>query len=595
MFVLPALFVCLSAEQTEYFINPNEFYAPVIAVGRNADIHKYEYSCYILNDFHNTVCEPEAQVWTTWERFFSSLEDYLRPSRVEVQWNFKQNNIDDKNTQRKTPVLPDGRYELHLIEANKRNVNLKNDYVYFINLDTRPPDIKNEDCTVSKWTLYKNKKEDFSFSVKSAAKANVWRVLLNGDRDAPLYQKEFAYGEEQSFPPYIYIPYTAYRNLPLGRHEISVTARDSAGNEATASAPFILAEHPFNFSIFSNEGLTYGKNNEVKPFYYIGFGIQSRFWRTSICDENGVEHFSDTFNADEDGFCKRFEWNGVSQTTHQQVPEGRYSVFLSCRDDEGKEIEQIAKFFVSSGQSGALYTTNDKEDSKGPHLSGTFSDDTFTLRLVNYKNAVQDAVLTVLHKDRKLYKASVDDVKNMTWDGYDEAGKFALSTGEEYTFVLETNDGADEPQIFLASVSSGLICIAESDSRKKVVVAPIYFDANDSEVFSLNQYFKENAASIRKSTEAVLKQLGQNDFVIIEGHANYTTYPNQRLMNSEKAELIALSKNRADIIKRVFMLYGIPENRIRIHGNGGERFLVKPNAKDSWKNRRVELFIEREE
>lgn len=594
-FVLSALLFYLQAEQTEYFINPKNFYAPFIAVGRSADIHKYEYSCYIRNDFHNKVDEPEIQLCTTWERFFSSLEDYLRPSRVEVRWNFKLNGIDDKEKHIKTDNMDDGRYEIHLIEANKRNVNLKNDYVYFINLDTQPPDIKNEDCNISKWTLYKNKKEDFSFSLKSTAKANVWRVLLNDDRDVPLYQKEFAYGEEQSFPPYIYIPYTAYRKLPLGRHEISVTARDSAGNEAKAAATFILAEHPFNFSIFSNEGLIYEKNDEVKPFYYVGFGIQSRFWRTSICDESGVEHFYDEFHADEDGFCKRFEWNGVSQTTHRKVPEGRYSVFLSCRDDTGKEIEQIAKFFVSSEQNGTVSNTNDEAYVEAAYLSGVFSGDTFQLRLINYKKPVQDAVLKVLYKERKLYEAIVDDAKNMTWDGYDETGTFALSTGEEYTFILETNDGIDETQTFSTNVRSGLICIAESDTRKRVVVAPIYFEANDAEVFSINQYFNENAASLRKSTEAVLKQLGQNDFVIIEGHANYTTYPNRRLMNSEKAELFALSQNRADIIKRVFMLYGIPENRIRIHGNGGEHFLVKPNAKDSWKNRRVELFIEREE
>ncbi len=77
-FVLSALLFYLQAEQTEYFINPNNFYAPFIAVGRSADIHKYEYSCYIRNDFHNKVDEPETQLCTTWERFFSSLEEYWK-------------------------------------------------------------------------------------------------------------------------------------------------------------------------------------------------------------------------------------------------------------------------------------------------------------------------------------------------------------------------------------------------------------------------------------------------------------------------------------------------------------------------------------
>lgn len=593
-FVLLAVLFCLPAEQTEYFINPRNFHSPVITVGRSADIHKYDYSCYILNDFHNTVDEPETQLCTTWERFFSSLEDYLRPSRVEAQWNFKRNGIDDKKKHIKADVEPDGRYELHLIEANKRNVNLKNDYVYFINLDTRPPDIKNGDCSLSKWTVYKNKKEDFSFSLKSTAKANSWCVLLNGDRNAPLYQKEFAYGEEQSFPPYVLVPYKYYRTLPLGHHEISVYARDAAGNEAKAAVTFTLAEHPFHFSIFSNEGVTYEESDDVKPFYYLGFGTQSSFWKTSIYDESGVEHFSDEFHADKDGFCKRFEWDGVSQATHQKVPEGRYSVFLSCIDDSGKEIEQMEKFFVSYAKSDVVYIADDEAVDKIPHLSGFFFIDTFELCLSDNKSAVQDAVLKVLHKGQTLYETPVDDVENISWDGYDEDGNLKLSTGEEYTFVLETNDG-DETQTFSTTGRAGLICITESDTRKKMVIAPVHFEANDAEVFSLNQYFSENSASLRKSAEAVLTQLGDNDFVLIEGHANYTTYPNKKLMNREKAELLTLSENRAEIVKRVFMLYGIPENRIKIHGNGGDRFIVQPNAKDSWKNRRVEFFIEREE
>ena len=65
-------------------------------------------------------------------------------------------------------------------------------------------------------------------------------------------------------------------------------------------------------------------------------------------------------------------------------------------------------------------------------------------------------------------------------------------------------------------------------------------------------------------------------------------------MSKEKDELIMLAEKRAEIVKKILVFYGIQENRIKIKSNGGENPIVQPNAHDNWKNRRVELFIEKE-
>ena len=55
-----------------------------------------------------------------------------------------------------------------------------------------------------------------------------------------------------------------------------------------------------------------------------------------------------------------------------------------------------------------------------------------------------------------------------------------------------------------------------------------------------------------------------------------------------------LAEKRAEIVKKILVFYGIQEKCIKIKSNGGKNPIVQPNSHDNWKNRRVELFIEKE-
>ena len=579
----------ISAEQNEFYKNP-ETSLPLV-ISRNADLKKFTYTYYILNKYHNPIYgskdnpRPATEIVIR-EKFFTSIEEYVRPNRIELKWNYTQAGKE------KDGFVKDGVYELYLQETDKRDARSVNEYVYRITIDTLPPYITAGSCLLTTGTVYKNKQDYLALSLKNKnVKAHVWEVLL--DNRERIYKEQCPYGEERAFPPAVPLQYADYTSLSLGMHELTLIAQDCAGNRREVSIPFKVDNYPFDLSIIGSGELVFKEDGTVKAFYYAGIGVQSKFWKTAIYDEEGLEHFSDVFNSDDVAYCKRFEWNGISKITQEKVKDGIYSVVLLCKDEAGNEIKQIDRFIVVSQIPAVRSVSYNKIEV--PALTCTFSNSSVTLKF-NRNDTVKTAVLKIMHEDELFYKTDIEDIQNICWDGYDENGNFRLSTGEEYDFVLETINAQDEQESFSAHCRSSLIYTDDDGTkRKKLIVEPIYFIGNDSNLFFDNQYFIQNAENLRKTTHAILEKLDKDDTLILVGNANYTTYPNQYLMEKEKAQLIELSRNRAEIVKRAFIFYGIPEMRIRVEANGGEQLMVTPDSADNWKNRRVEFFIEKAE
>ena len=582
----------LSAERNEFYKNPETSSSLVIT--RNADLKKFTYTYYILNKYNKPVYgseevpRPAAEIEIR-EKFFTTVEEYIRPSSIEMKWDYKD-EWDKKNR-----IVEDGVYELHLHETDRKNKTITNEYVYFITIDTKSPFITGKDCILTSGTVYKNKQGYLALSLKNRTeKAHSWEVLLD-DRKS-IYKEECPYGEEMPFPPAVPLQYSDYASLSLGKHELTLIAKDCAGNTCEARILFKVEDYPFHLSIIGNEGVTFKEDGSVKPFYYAGIGAQSKIWKTAIYDEEGVEHFSGVFSSDEPVYCRRFEWNGTSKITQEKVKDGTYTVVLLCKDDAGNELKQNERCTVSyeraDTRSGFYGKAEMPEHSA---LTCSFSNGVFNLKL-NRKYTVKTAVLKVRHEDKQLCETDIEDTQNIIWDGYDSNGRFRLSTGEEYNFVLETTNEQDEEKIFSSHFRTPLIFEDDGEkNRKKVIAKPIYFVGNDAGLLSDNGYFIQNAANLRKIAQAILKQLDKDDVLILAGNANYTTYPNRSLMKKEEAVLLELSRNRAEIVKKAFIFFDIPENRIKIEANGGAQLLVAPDSKDNWKNRRVEFFIEKAE
>lgn len=574
----------LRAERTVYYVNPNTSSSLLIMKDANIKENRYEYS--IENEYGRTICEAvEADIsFDSVREFIARKEDYSKADKIRMEWDFKEDNGDS---------VKDGRYTLHLEQTSRKDAGNIISYSYTIHLDSISPEIAPR---LSRTKVFRNRREELSVLMdgERSEKANLWRVSLDDSRI--LYESELSENEMIPFPVGIGLSYDEYKKLSPGPHEIKIIARDCAGNTTEKSLLFELGEYPLNLSVFSaSEGIAYRKDGTSSEFRYIGTGISGCSWKTLIKDSDDNVHFSRDYEEAFDITCPLFSWNGISEATGQPVPEGSYTAEVICHDSAGNELSGTAVFVVAAERNFAM--TEHGKNRGEPFLSGIYEDDVFKLLLANYAEPFPYAVLNVSQNGKLIFEKAVDDISDITWDGLDSDGNNALSTGEIYNFSLRVSDGKYAGQTFEKTIRSGLVCgNADSEkSRRRILAESVYFTANESAIFTDNEFFMRNSTALRKIATALLLQMSDEDVIILEGNANYTTYPNKAHMKKEQPQLVSLSKKRAEIVKRILVFYGLSEEKIRVEANGGDNYITSPNGKENWKNRRVDFFIEKTE
>lgn len=574
----------LKAEQTVYYVNPNA--SSSLSIMRDANIkdNKYEYS--IENEYGRTIraAAEASPSFDSVREFIAREEDYSKKDRILMEWDFKE---DDGAS-----VL-DGSYTLRLKETSRKTPAKIIPHTYTVHLDSEPPNIFPR---LSRTNVFRNRREEISVFMDSehSEKANLWRVLLDDSRI--LYESDLSENEMIPFPVGIGLSYDEYKKLSPGPHEIKIIARDCAGNTTEKSLLFELGEYPLNLSVFSaSEGIAYRKDGTSSEFRYIGTGISGCSWKTLIKDRNDNVHFSRDYEEAFDVTCPLFSWNGISEATGQPVPEGSYTAEVVCRDLAGNELSGTAVFVVAAERNFAMLEHG--KNRGGPFLSGMYEGDVFKLSLANYAEPFPSAVLNVSQNGKLIFEKAVNDISDIAWDGLDSEGNMALSTGETYNFSLSVSGGKYAGQTFENSIRSGLVCGNEDSkkTRRRILAESVYFTANESVIFTDNEFFIRNSTALRKIATALLLQMSDEDVIILEGNANYTSYPNKAHMKKEQPQLVSLSRKRAEIVKRILVFYGLSEEKIRVEANGGDNYIAPPNSGENWKNRRVEFFIEKTE
>ena len=582
----------LFAERIVYYKNPTT--SLPIVITRNADTDYFDYTYYILNEYKNPVFGSkdmpiEAEKNEVREKFFTSVDDYRRENKIVVRWDYRDDKKDEKRG-----FLRDGTYELHITETNKFQKGITREYIYYIMLDRESPFIK---ANLSHTEIKKNAHDMVSLQVSEKSRARSWRIFID---DELLWEEEFPYGEERRFPTR-YLEYDDYSHLPYGEHTLTIIAKDSALNYKEKSLKFRLLKDYFNFSIFSNKEVVFKAGGGVMPLYFTAIGdVSSNVWTCSIKDEMGREHYRETVTLGHSSYCKGFSWNGISELTKGKAPLGIYTLSISCKDAIGVSYTKTEQFVV--GEDAGAYVVqntpeykvsqllNTTEDRDSPPLRSRFEGGAFHFAMKGYEGAVEGARLKISQGEKVLFECDVEDAQDIIWDGHNSKGIYILATGEEYR--AEVFLGEEESTLFTSDIKAPLILGELKENKRRVIVDSIYFSGYDMNVLKGNQYFTANGKSLKNTADAVLKAMKKDDVLIIVGNANYTTYPDSEKMAREDALLEDISLKRAEMIKLIFMFYGVDEAKIRVEARGGKEFIVPPNSKNSWKNRRVEFFIE---
>lgn len=575
--VLLTFNVFLLAEHETYYVNHTK--TPSITIIKKANIkdNRYEYS--IENKYGREICKPkEASLnFRSVREFIASEETYSQADEIIITWKFKEDN--GKN-------VDDDIYTLKIKEINRKNQSKSITYISNIVLDSKSPYIK---PSLSAINVYKNRRDFISILMdNNSEKANKWQVIL--DNKHVLYESKLSENENLFFPSGVGISFDDYRFLPEGPHMITVTAKDCAGNTTEKNLIFEVSQYKLQLSVFSSsDGVTYNLDGSITPFKFIGTGMSGNYWYTNIKDSLGNIHFSQYLEGEFDVTCPPFLWDGISSLTGNKSLEGAYIAEIQCRDSAGNELSGCTSFYVGKEK------LIDENYGKPPFILGEYKNNEFILNLKNYTETISDAKLTVKNSEQLLYESVIPDVDNIIWDGVDLHGNNILSTGEIYKFTLQVTDDNQKTTDYETSIMTPLIYGDKVQFHQRIKVDSIYFDANDSNIFSDNGYFLKNSKSLRCLATALKLQMNDNDILVVAGNANYTTFPHTNLMLKEKYELIELSKKRAEIVKKILVFYGLPEDKIVVIANGGDNYEVEPNSLENWKNRRVEFFIETKE
>jgi outer membrane protein OmpA-like peptidoglycan-associated protein len=111
----------------------------------------------------------------------------------------------------------------------------------------------------------------------------------------------------------------------------------------------------------------------------------------------------------------------------------------------------------------------------------------------------------------------------------------------------------------------------------------------------LDEETRQNNIWILRRIAQVLQKFGAYQ-VKVEGHANFTTPPDQvqNRLREQDRELQPLSEKRARAVVDYLSDLGVSRGRLSPYGIGGERPIVAYADRDNWwKNRRVEFILEK--
>ena len=510
----------------------NPYAMEPLVIQHNADLENFSYSYYILNDYLVPVYFDEKTPRRL-EGIGKREKFYTSISEYVQSSTVKiEWNYKKENAGRKDDFYPDGKYSIHIIEKNNRT-KVENEIIYYVVLDHKAPIIQ---CKLTKDKIVKNEGEEFS-------------LLASEKMSYDNIYEEIGYD---------------YYNKDETKANSYLIFRDGLEDEPLYKETYSNGEEkPFpslNFTYKDYVSWGLGEHSITIIAKDAALNSSEKTLRFSILKEvpNFTIFSNDELVYKEDGSVKPYRFVGIGTRSEYWR--------ASIKGEDGRDVfeqECYTKEYCAPFEWDGTSKDTGERVEEGTYIASV------SCRDIEGCLVSQSISFVVRKEEIKVQLLSQD-------------GK---TSDIDEPLIVGIDDEMDEREIFGDLVGR----------RRRILVEPIYFVGGDFDLLNEEKYFIANAASLKKAAMAVIKLLKDGQTLIIAGHANYTTYPDDNLMRQEDATLTRLSKNRAEIVKRVFMLYGFEGHRIKIEAMGGSSLLASPNSEERWKNRRVELFVEEEE
>ena len=498
--------------------------------------------------------------------------------------------------------VPDGYYSTYL-ELEYANGDLFNFGPIQILVDTVPPRISisadpllfspNGDGIKDTITIAQESVpgDDWSGRIRSASGATVRSYTWKGQA------KNFTWDGKDSNG----------KLVPNGAYSYEVVSVDAAGNSASASIKGIMvdATKPRVFVTASDNGIS-PNSDGIRDEVSFSLTVENRegvdSWRFSLLDSKGVER--SFFGGSGSDVPTRLVWDG--RDLNGQVIEDTFTGKLIVRYMKGDVAEATSSKIVVKIAPPQV-EIKVKPEYFSPDGDGV--DDMLTFGIVADKNAgitewklevletaiVESAALQESKPTRSfmLWSGKGMPPSQITWNGKSPKGEL-VESATDYPFEFTCWDALGNQTKISGIIAVDVLVIRDGD-RLKIRVPSIVFRANHADFIGLDS---EIVARNEKVVTRIAQILGKfPDYRIrVEGHGNNVGkmlgYSASRIQQEEINELIPLSTERAEVVRKMLVENGVDARRLTVVGLGSSEPVVPfTDVQNRWKNRRVEFVL----
>ena len=296
------------------------------------------------------------------------------------------------------------------------------------------------------------------------------------------------------------------------------------------------------------------------------------------------------------GSAEDFVWDG-RDPSGTVVPDGEYTYELAGRDTAGNVTRADLVLTID--------TTSLPASQRPPRASVTVSpspftptgDDTgeplwLTLSAVgpNEIHSWAVEISSISGRVVRTFRGRGAPPYDLTWDGRSAGGELVKSGGE-YRATLSVTDALGNRSEVSARIQVGLIVLRDG-LLPRFMMPPIGFAAGRADLFSVPDTELERTIEALRTLAEVLERFPERA-IVLEGHSAHDDLPAGAAATAQgRTELIALSRARAEEVRRALVLLGMDPDRVTVAGLGDARPVVPHDERENnWQNRRVEFMV----
>jgi flagellar hook assembly protein FlgD len=395
--------------------------------------------------------------------------------------------------------------------------------------------------------------------------------------------------------------------IPSAAYRAAATVRDEFGNAATLGADILVAALTTKPPVavqppkpgqpvitaagagFSPNGDTVADSITLK----LGYGQSSAVvsWKVSIFSAGaGTQK---TFSGDRSSLPDSLTWDGKADGG-SMAPEGVYTASMAV--DYGKAFApgkaSSQPFILDLTPPSGTITLSE------PLFSPLEASDTITLKLAATAPLakIDSWTMDIYDPGGNVFRTFTSKwpADTAVWDGKSASGELVQSA-EDYPVVAKVRDQFGNVGTVKGTVPIDIL-VQKTATGYRILASRIFFRAFTADYQEVPPELARQNMQRLDALAAKLKKFPGYRIRLV-GHAVMVYWDKPELGAVEQRDvLVPLSQTRAEAVKAALVERGLDAGRFTTEGVGASDQLVPDSdLKDRWQNRRVALFLEKEQ